>query len=179
MVGCHVYDAAGLADADVQQGLALVQSLGCPKCHQAEPADSGIFLTGKTTTIVPDAAIFPKNLTPDPVTGLGCWSDPQIINAILNGIDDQDAALCTMPKFAARLDGGSAQAALIVAFLRTLPPVRKEIPESQQVCPPPAATDAGSDTGVVDAGSDVVTADGGADATPATDATAGDATAGD
>jgi hypothetical protein len=84
--------------------------------------------------------IYPKNLTPDRATGLGCWTEDQMVNAILNGIDDQNETLCVMPQFAKKgMDAGAAHA--IANFLRSLPPVDNDIPES--VCPAPS--DGGTD----------------------------------
>jgi hypothetical protein len=153
---------ASYGDADIAAGMNLVLSLGCPNCHQSQPADAGLFLSGKVPA---DASVFPKNLTPDPETGLGCWTDQQILNAFLNGIDDQNASLCPkMPRFAGRLsdagkfDGGG-DPSQIVAFLRSLQAVHNVIPESS--CPPASdgGTDAASDA--ADAGAADAPADSG------------------
>lgn len=59
---CMGYDAAGLDDASVQAGLAL-----------------GLVLSGKNTSPVEGGAIYPPNLTSDLKTGLGCWTNDQIL----------------------------------------------------------------------------------------------------
>jgi hypothetical protein len=138
-------DAAGLDDATVQAGMGFVLAYNCAKCHQTQPADAGLSLEGKTTTIVDGGLIYPKNLTPDHATGIGCWTDTQIVNGILNGIDDEGQTLCVMPKFASKMDAGTAE--MIATFLRTLPAVNHDIPET--TCP---VTDAGSDADASDAG---------------------------
>ena len=137
-------DAASLDDATVQEGMGLVLAFGCAKCHQKEPTDAGLFLNGRTTSISDAGNYYPKNLTPDPDAGIGCWTDPQIAYAILNAVDDQDAALCVMPKFKNRGMDASA-AGSITTFLRSLNPDPQQIPESDKVCPPPP------DAGVSDA----------------------------
>src|SRR5262245_47355586 len=79
--------------------MALVQQLRCANCHPDEPVDAGLILSGKLTTTVADAAVFPRNLTPDPATGLGCWTDQQIITAIMDGVNEQGMMLCNrMPR---------------------------------------------------------------------------------
>ena len=124
----------GDAARDGLAGMALVAQLGCARCHQDEPVDAGLILSGKLTSIVGEAGVFPKNLTPDPATGLGCWTDDQIINAFMNGINEKGETLCfRMPMYRNRVDGGMPQE--IVDFLRTLPAVNKAIPETT-VCPP-------------------------------------------
>jgi hypothetical protein len=125
----------GDAARDGLAGMAIVAQLGCARCHQDEPVDAGLILSGKLTSIVAEAGVYPKNLTPDPATGLGCWTDDQIINAFMNGLDEKGDMLCSrMPIYRARVDGGMPQQ--IVDFLRTLPPANKAIPETV-VCPPP------------------------------------------
>lgn len=184
----------GDAARDGMAGLLAVQALGCPRCHQEEPVDAGTFLSGRAMPLATSDAgsLYGKNLTPDPVTGLGCWTDEQISNAFMNGVNERGQMLCTrMPRYNMRVDSGVAQE--IVDFLRTLPPVNKAIPETTY-CPPPAGGDGGTDAGdagdggsipeggpidASDAGLDVaapdVAPDAGPDATPDAGADAHDA----
>jgi hypothetical protein len=166
----------GDAARDGVLGMAAVQALRCANCHQDEPVDAGLILSGRLVSTVADGGVFPKNLTPDPATGLGCWTDQEIINAVMNGIDDEGQTLCIrMPRFGTRIDGGVAQE--IVDFLRTLPPVNKAIPDTV-VCPPlpeggsgDAGTDAGTDGPAPDSpGPDGTAPDGGTDGTTPPDA---------
>jgi len=167
----------GDAARDGALGMLAVQALNCANCHQDEPVDAGLILSGRTTTTVPEAGVFPKNLTPDPMTGLGCWTDDQIITAFMTGVGEQGQTICDrMPRFGARIDAGVAQE--IANFLRTLPAVSKAIPETL-VCPPrpeprpDAGTDAdasgpdGGTDGGADAGTDGASPpDSGSDAAP-------------
>jgi hypothetical protein len=136
----------GDAARDGALGMMLVQQIGCARCHQDEPVDAGLFLSGRSTSLAPEAGVFPKNLTPDPATGLGCWTDQQIIGAIMAGLDENGQPLCTrMPRYGTSLDGGNVQA--IVDYLRSIPAVNKQIPETTS-CPPPAPrSDGGTDAG--------------------------------
>jgi mono/diheme cytochrome c family protein len=113
----------------VAAGQAAVTSRDCASCHQDE---SGSVLAGSTTP-QPGTSAYPQNLTPDP-TGVGEWSDDQLVKAILDGIDDENEPLCPpMPHY--RDEGMTeTEARNIVAYLRTLPAVSREIPESE--CPP-------------------------------------------
>jgi hypothetical protein len=157
---CVAFDAGTLDDAAVAAGLAFIQSAGhCTHCHQSNP-DAGILLSGNNNSITDAGPVYPPNLTPDPVTGLGCWTNDQIANAILFGIDPtmDGGLLCgLMPKFG--VPKGDAAAALndasvynVVDFLRSLTPVSNQVP--QTTCP--AMTSAGSadagDGGTADAG---------------------------
>jgi len=114
------------APAAPSRGEALVRDRGCASCHQSSDPASGV-LSGRTTAIVPGGA-YPKNLTPDPETGLGRWTNDAIVRAIREGIDDEGAQLCdAMPRFA---DLDDADATAIADYLRSLPPVHRAIPES-------------------------------------------------
>jgi hypothetical protein len=131
----------GDAARDGVLGRAAVEAFRCANCHQEEPLDAGLILSGRSAG---DSGVYPRNLTPDQLTGLGCWTDQQIINAFMDGIGAGGRMLCPtrMPRFATRgMDAGTAQE--IVDFLRTLPAVQKTIPPTT-VCPPPPP-DAGAD----------------------------------
>jgi hypothetical protein len=168
---CAAFDASGLDEASVAAGLAQVfEVYKCYSCHQGasqtvSDAGAGIVLSGNNAGLGTTGTLFPPNLTSDPATGLGCWSDSEIENAILHGVDPEGGALCSpMPKYGSALttadggakpgtpmDAGTAQE--IVDFLRSLPVVVNQVPAT--TC---AAPDAGSDAGVDAA------ADGSADA---------------
>jgi len=105
----------------------------------------------------------PPNLTSDPATGLGCWTNAQIENAILNGTDNEGMPLCPpMPRFGhlagdGGLDGAGAQA--VVAYLRSLAVVVYQVPDTPNCAAPSdggadAGMDSGMDAGVVDSGRD-------------------------
>ncbi len=150
----------------MERGLALVQSNGCASCHQSgDPKDGA--LSGRAKPL--RGTVYPPNLTPDKETGLGDWTEEEIVRAIREGKDDQMSDLCSvMPRFA---DLSYAQASDIVAYLRGLPPVRHKLPASQCDDAPGeggASGDAGSEVADDAGGGDA--AQTGPDAQPATDA---------
>jgi len=156
---CMAVDAGSLDDAAVSAGLQFIVSTGhCTHCHQSNP-DAGIILSGNNNSITDAGPVFPPNLTSDPATGLGCWTNDQIANAILFGIDPttDGGMLChLMPEFgvpkgdaAALLDDASV--GNVVEALRSLAPVSNLVPTT--MCPgssPGASADAG-DAGTADA----------------------------
>jgi hypothetical protein len=181
---CALVDAGPLDEASVAIGRALVVQLKCQSCH-------GELLQGNINGVKASYGMaYPPNLTSEATTGLGCWTNAEIEGAILNGLDNEGQPLCApMPLFADKgVDASSA--ASIVSFLRSLPPVVSDIPDT--VCP--AVVDAGDagppdagppDAGPPDAGPpDAGAQDGGSDAAPdapsdASGNDAGDATAPD
>lgn len=135
---CAVYDASGLDEAAVAAGMQQISTYHCPRCHQ--PMGMGtIVLSGSTMNVGEGGIVaYGPNLTPDPATGLGCWTDPQVQRAILDGIDNTGATLCVMPQFAQKgMDAGTASE--IVEFLRSLPPVMHQVPDTN--CPADGGAD--------------------------------------
>ena len=110
-------------------GKLFAQQRSCPTCH--DPAGDGS-MSGSTAAAAGTMA-YPANLTQ-----LDGWADIQIIRAIKYGVDDEEEPLCPpMPHFATPDQGEpmtDLEANLIVGWLRSLPPVEKEVPESS--CPP-------------------------------------------
>jgi hypothetical protein len=134
---CATPDAASLDAAAVEAGGAVPQLQACMNCH-------GTDFSGGMLITLNGAAQYSANLTPDPATGLGCWTDTQIETAILRAIANDGSQLCVMPAWAVTgyeffdpLDAGSAS--LIVQYLRSIPPVVKIVGDTGQTC----ATDAG------------------------------------
>ena len=156
---CVAVDAGPLDDASVAAGFQQVwQVYRCAGCHQkpsqtVDDAGNGIVLSGNNNGLGDSGMIFPPNLTGDPMTGLGCWADPQIQNAILTGVDNEGKALCSpMPKFGNALttaDGGprpgfpmdAGTAREIVDYLRSLPVAVNMVTDT--TCPSPGGGDAG------------------------------------
>lgn len=135
-IGCtHQPDTAGPDDAAVtltavQRGEAVVSKYSCGTCHNPERAADGV-LSGQQTPRQGTMA-YGANLTPDKDTGLGDWTEAQIITAVRTGIDDEGDELCpAMPHFTNLSDSDAAD---LVAYLRSLKPVNRTIPES--ACPP-------------------------------------------
>jgi hypothetical protein len=71
--------------------------------------------------------LIPPNLTPDLETGLGAWSDADIIRAIRMGVARDGRQLDdTMPSLTAFHDMTDQDATDVVRFLRSLRPVRSD-----------------------------------------------------
>jgi mono/diheme cytochrome c family protein len=139
-VSCAV-DAGSFDSALVASGMSIVMNHGCAGCHGGDLSGNN---GGLSSTNAEDGVAFPPNLTPDPITGLGCWTNTEIENAILNGIDRGGHQLCNpMPAFAS-LSGSAglstSDAEAVVAYLRSLPIVVNQVPATS-MC---VATDGGA-----------------------------------
>jgi mono/diheme cytochrome c family protein len=69
------------------------------------------------------------NLTPDPDTGLGKWTDGEIVRAMREGVDREGNALFPIMPYGHLRHMSDEDANSIVAYLRTLAPLRYEKPK--------------------------------------------------
>ena len=119
---------ADTSSAGIARGKYIVNSLGgCVDCHSPQ---SGEFLAGHSEELALGALkatlTFP-NLTPDPASGLGSWSDAEIARAIREGLDKDGRGLIIMPAFNYHVMS-DADVAAVVGYLRSLQPVQNTLP---------------------------------------------------
>lgn len=121
------------ADARTDRGKYLVTLGGCSDCHTpgnflGHP-DMAKFLGGSDVGFaIPGLGVFVgRNLTPDKETGLGKWTTQQIITAFTTGVRPDGRILAPIMPYRdfAKLTKSDARA--IVAYLKSLPPVKHEV----------------------------------------------------
>ncbi len=66
------------------------------------------------------------NITPDPETGIGAWTDGEILRAFREGIGRDGRALFPLMPYPYYRHMSDEDAEAIVAYLRSLPPVKKK-----------------------------------------------------
>jgi mono/diheme cytochrome c family protein len=127
--------AATLADEDqVARGKYLVTISGCNDCHTpgallGKPDFSRALGGSEVGFAIPGLGVFAgPNLTPDKETGLGNWTDDQINSAITAGVTPSGRPLAPIMPYAALSHLTSDDAHAIVAYLRSLPPVKNAVP---------------------------------------------------
>jgi mono/diheme cytochrome c family protein len=123
------------ADALLDRGRYLMGGIvACGNCHTPKGLD-GAPLPGKELSggFAVDAPIFhavASNITPDKETGIGNWTDAQIIDAIRNG-KRPDGSIIGPPMPIAFYRGMSdTDVKAIVASLRQVPPVSSKVEKS-------------------------------------------------
>ena len=132
--------AAGVTRDPLARGRYLTNAMLCPLCHTPISADDGAYDTryflagGMRVTAYPWGVWYSRNLTPDPETGLGGWSEADIVRAIRTGVTPDGRRLDPMampwPWFS-RLTEDDARA--VATYLRALPPVRNPVPPAKDV----------------------------------------------
>lgn len=108
----------------------------CWGCHGSE-TDINVLPAGgrefDLTQVGPPGGLgvfYAANLTPDPETGLGGWSDGEIIRALQEGVDREGRVLTLMP-FQWYRGMSDADLLAIVAYIKSLPPVRNPVPANR------------------------------------------------
>ena len=127
---------AGAAHADnaVKRGEYLVQVISCGDCHTpgalAGKPDMAKYLGGSAIGFeIPGLGIFyPSNLTPDPATGLGKWSQAEIVTALRTGVRPDGRELAPIMPWRSFAGLTDADANAIAAYLKSLPPVADAAP---------------------------------------------------
>jgi mono/diheme cytochrome c family protein len=124
----------GADSEQVKHGEYLVQLAGCTDCHTpghllGKP-DMARFLGGSDVGFeMPGLGIFVgPNLTPDNSTGLGSWTSDEIVTAIQTGVRPDGRILAPMMPWRAYAGLRKSDAAAIVEYLRSLPPVTNKVP---------------------------------------------------
>ena len=69
----------------VARGAYLIRAAGCIACH-TDKKGGGAPLTGGRALKTPFGTFYTPNLTPDPETGIGRWSDDDFIRALSEGV---------------------------------------------------------------------------------------------
>jgi mono/diheme cytochrome c family protein len=124
-----VGDTAGL----VQRGEYLVRNVAvCGHCHAADPQrdPDGPLSGGFAFTNWRLGTVRAANLTPDSATGLGAWSDAEIVRAIRTGEDREGHVLAPVMPYEWFVGMSERDALSIARYLRSRPPVRSEVRNS-------------------------------------------------
>jgi mono/diheme cytochrome c family protein len=138
--------------ARADHGRYLVEIAGCAACHTdgalvGEPSAArplagshlGIAFTDPFHGTPPGIA-YPSNLTPDPRTGLGNWSDAQIAAAIRAGDAAAGTGHLIVMSWPLYQHMSDQDVNAIVTYLRSIPAIEHEVP--RRVAPGTRATTA-------------------------------------
>jgi len=126
----------------VDRGKYLVSLLGCGTCHTdgaligaanrehlLAGSNVGIAFSNPLEVKYP-GVVYPSNLTPDPETGLGNWSDEQIINMVRTGTNNHGGSTISVMPWPAFAIISDDDATAIAAYLKSLPPIKHRVPSN-------------------------------------------------
>jgi mono/diheme cytochrome c family protein len=133
-------------DALVKRGEYLMNGpVACANCHTPRAKDMsfvpGMDYAGGFHIVDPAFEVYSANITPDKETGIGSWTDEQIITAIREGKSREGKIIFPPMPVPTYNNMSDDDVKAIVAFLHTIKPVHNEVPESkwnipQQAMPP-------------------------------------------
>jgi mono/diheme cytochrome c family protein len=134
VVGTCLTTAVQASDDMIKRGEYLSRIMDCTGCHtpgaMTGKPEPGKFLAGSTIGFgIPQVGVvYPPNLTQDTETGLGSWSEADIVTAVRTGVRPDGRQLVPVmpwPSYSALTD---EDAHSLAAYLKTLPPVRNAVP---------------------------------------------------
>ena len=110
----------------------------CVMCHSplVPTPDGGLAVpagqefSGRSFDVEGAPFVTAPNLTPDRETGVGSWTDDQLARAIREGISHDGRALFPIMPYEKLHDMTDEDLAAVVVYLRSLPPVRHELPKT-------------------------------------------------
>ena len=128
----------------LERGRYIATALGgCSYCHSPHDwsAPGTPYLPGKEGsgevlpyTNLPGRIVAP-NLTPDPETGAGRWTDDQLARAIREGIAHDGRALFPLMPYPHYRRMSDEDVASVVVYFRSLPPIQNSLPPTEIIFP--------------------------------------------
>lgn len=126
------------------RGRYLANSVsGCIYCHsehdpkaEGDPVIESRIGAGQVFPLegLPGTVVAP-NLTPDPVTGAGTWTDDQLARSIREGIGHDDRTLFPLMPYGHFRNMADEDLASVVVYLRSLKPVQHSLPRTEIAFP--------------------------------------------
>lgn len=122
------------AQDKVRRGEYLATIMDCGGCHTpgalAGQPDQTRHLGGSTIGFqIPNIGIFyPPNLTSDPETGLGAWSEKDIVTAVRTGVRPDGRVLVPVMPYHNYAKLTDSDAGALAAYLKGLKPIRHKAP---------------------------------------------------
>lgn len=123
-----------VAETPVERGQYLAHIMDCGGCHNIgamtpSPNFETPLAGGTIGFEIPGmGTFFPPNLTPDEASGLGKWSDEEIIAAFTAGMRPDGRQLAPAMPWMSYAHINADDAAALVAYLRSLKPVGNKVP---------------------------------------------------
>lgn len=140
---CLLTGPSAMAETLLERGAYLMQSVvACGNCHTPQtpsgPAE-GMELAGRF--LIEEAAFtaYAPNITQDRETGIGGWSDQQIITAIREGRRPDGTIIGPPMPIGLYRRISDRDVSAILAYLRTVEPVRNIVKKSEYRMPLPPA----------------------------------------
>jgi mono/diheme cytochrome c family protein len=121
--GCHTPFRAEFANPELTP-----QQLQTLSMYERSTKDPELYLAGgRVFDLGPAGIIVATNITPDPETGIGNWTDEQIETAMRTGATPDGRQLIPIMPYTAYNQMSDADMEAIIAYLRTIPPIENDV----------------------------------------------------
>lgn len=111
---------------------------GCG-CHIS---DKGFLAGGNPFDLGPAGIVYSRNITPDPETGIGNWTEEQIVTAVRTGKTPSGEQLFPVMPYPTYSGMADQDAYDLAAFLKTVPPIKNVVEPRKLNIPVPPFTPA-------------------------------------
>lgn len=112
----------------IKRGEYLTLAGNCKSCHTIDKTKP---FAGGYPFLTPFGTVYGPNITPDPETGIGAWTDEEFVNAMRNGMGKNGKHLYPIFPYTAFSRLAHEDLLAIKAYLFSLPPVYQQEPENQ------------------------------------------------
>jgi mono/diheme cytochrome c family protein len=129
VTAAHAGDIDPQSFDQIEHGRYLSIAGDCGACHTLP--GSGHDLAGGRILETPFGNLLSPNITPDPVTGIGAWTDDEFVNAMTKGTGRNGAHLFPAMPYTYYTKISRDDALAIRAYLNTVPPVHNEVRPDQ------------------------------------------------
>ncbi len=128
LVACGGVSAAH-GETQVERGHYLVNIMDCGGCHtngallgKPDPAQ---YLAGADIGwgIPGLGVVYPRNITPDTATGIGSWSNGDIVKLLRTGVRPDGREVAGIMNWRAYKTLSDADVSAVAAYLKSIPPV--------------------------------------------------------
>ena len=142
ILAAMIFAGTSAAETPLERGTYLMKTVAaCPVCHTPWDEDGQIadkHFAGGLMFEEDEYTAYASNITPDVETGIGGWSDEEIIIAFREGKRPDGSLIGPAMPIALYRGMSDRDAQAIVAYLRSIPTVRNEVPASEYDIPLPA-----------------------------------------
>ena len=133
--------AHAAAETPLERGRYLMRSIvACGNCHTPQGPNgplAGKELAGGLPFVEKPFTAYASNITPDKATGIGRWTDAQIVTAIREGRRPDGTLIGPPMPFGLYRSMADSDVAAIVAYLKSVPAVANAVPKSEYRMPLP------------------------------------------
>jgi mono/diheme cytochrome c family protein len=112
---------------DIANGQIIFNAGGCASCHAVPNQPDRLKLGGGLAIPSPFGTFYAPNISPDPIDGIGRWSEADFVNAVMRGISPEGTHYFPAFPYASYTHAKPEDVRDLFAYLKTLAPVQGKV----------------------------------------------------